>query len=105
MSKFQLDIYLQMVWLFFPKYHQFIEIDFIYLQFAEGTEILYDEHVRVTEHTEHEHTQQQLDGPKKPEEFSESDNDEDIDRNGPLRRKGGFRVSPGTSRKSSWLGW
>ncbi|KAL9985984.1 hypothetical protein ACROYT_G000036 [Oculina patagonica] len=40
---------------------------------------------------------------KTPEEGNETDDDSDSpDKNGPLRRKGGFRVSPGTSRKSSW---
>lgn len=74
----------------------------MYFQLVEGAEILHDDHVLVTEHAEVECTDMQ-ETSKKPEEGNESDNDDNIDRNGPLRRKGGFRVSPGTSRKSSWL--
>ena len=40
---------------------------------------------------------------KKPVQRNEGDDDDDNqDKNGPLRRKGGFRVSPGTTRRCSW---
>ncbi|XP_068693233.1 protein unc-13 homolog B-like isoform X1 [Montipora foliosa] len=62
--------------------------------------VILDDHIRVTEHTE-------VDIPKVHQLeasnhlLDDSDNG-DIERNGPLKRKGGFRLSAGTLRKSSW---
>lgn len=72
------------------------------LQVEEEAAIFYDDdhEVVITEQLDPEKVEATL---KKPEEGSESDDDDESpDKNGPLRRKGGFRVSPGTSRKSSW---
>lgn len=71
------------------------------MELVESTEILHDHHVLVTEHTEVDHTEvQQLETSKRQSGWGSAS--DDIERNGPLKRKGGFRVSPGSIRKSSW---
>ena len=71
----------------------------MYLKVEEGAEI-FDEEVLVTEQIDQETLEATL---KKPVQCNEGDNDDDNqDRNGPLRRKGGFKVSPGTTRRCSW---
>ena len=71
----------------------------IYLQVEEGAEI-FDEEVVITEQLDTETMEATL---KKPVQCKESDNDNDNhDRNGRLQRKGGFKVSPGTTRRCSW---
>lgn len=66
----------------------------------EGAEFL-DPDVVVTERAELNPEIVETTQEKIPEEGNESEN-ESPDKNGPLKRKGGFRVSPGTTRKSSW---
>lgn len=71
----------------------------VYLQFEEGAEI-FDEELVVTEQLDPETMEAML---KKPVQCNESDNDNDnAERKGPLRRKGGFKVSPGSTRRFSW---
>lgn len=66
-----------------------------------GTEIIDDGiDVHVTKYTEP--TDHEIETSKKPKEGSRTDDDSDIEKSGPLQRKGGFRKSPSSSRKSSW---
>lgn len=88
-----------------PESQQGEESDYIFeelelsMEVEEGAEI-FDGDVVVTEQLDPETMEATL---KKPVQCNEGDNDDDNqDKNGPLRRKGGFRVSPGTTRRCSW---
>ena len=70
---------------------------------VSGTEIIDSvSDVHVTEYGEVKRTEQHPEISKKPDEGSGTGNDSDTDKNFPLQRKGGFRKSPSSSRKSSW---